>query len=316
MSGCERFTGLLEKYLAGETASSDVDALREHAKSCAECRRLIEVHEELSLAIEELPEPSETHFQAMRAAVLRQIPRHGTREAMRKTTFGGFWSSLWARPVTKPAFAFVLAIALLGAGFFIGRSSAPAPGFDETLMVQEINRQASLEKGLAGYWDSPFVYSNVKFRPRNGSVMLSFDVARHVDVETAADSPLLREIMLHAMLDPSEMGSRLEAMALAPRSMDGKLKEVLLFTLANDPSLPVRLKAVEILTQHASDPAVQEALLLSLGRDPAVQVRLLALECLAGRGVDPEAIRHAIGEVSEEGGRAVFQRAVELTGGL
>jgi hypothetical protein len=105
-------------------------------------------------------------------------------------------------------------------------------------------------------------------------------------------------------------------MAMAPGSMDGKLKEVLLFTLLNDPSLPVRLKAVGILTQYASDPAVQEALLLSLGRDPSVQIRLLALECLADRGVDPGAIRNAIGEVSEEGDRAVFQRAVELTGGL
>jgi hypothetical protein len=316
MSDCQKFKDLLEQYVAGEAARSDLGALLDHARSCAECGQLIEMHEELSLAVDEVPEPSNAHFRAMRAAVLRQIPRKDEAKAARTKVWGEFWRGLWAHPAGRPAFAFILALAFLGAGFLIGRSSAPAPGFDERLMVNEINRHASLERGLEGYWDSPFVYSNVKFRPRNGVVAVSFDVARHVELETTADSPLLRDVMVHAMLDPSAVGSRLEAIGLAPRSMDGKMREVLTFTLLNDPSLPVRLKAVEILTQYASDSGVQDALLKSLGQDPSVQVRLLALECLAGQKVDPGVIRSAIGQVNEEADRAVFQRAVELTGAL
>jgi hypothetical protein len=316
MSGCQRFKDFLEQYVAGEAAPSELEVMREHANSCADCRYLMELHEELSLATEEVPQPSEAHFQSMRAAVLRQIPREGHRATERKKAFGGFWRSLWAQPVLRPALAFILVVALIGGGFLVGRLSAEPPVFDETLMVQEINRQASLDKGLAGYWDSPFVYSNVKFRPHNGAVALSFDVTRHMDLETAADSPLAREIMLHAILDPSAMGSRLDAIELAPRTMDAKLKEVLVFTLLNDPSFPVRLKALEVLARYAKDPAVQDALLLSIGQDPSVQIRFLALEFLAGQGVDPDSIRRAIGEVSSETDRAVLRRVDELTGGL
>jgi hypothetical protein len=118
------------------------------------------------------------------------------------------------------------------------------------------------------------------------------------------------------MLDPTEMGSRLDALELAPRTMDGKLREVLVFTLLNDPSLPVRLKALEVLAQYADDPGVRDALLLSIGQDPSVHIRFLALESLAGQGVSPERIRGAIGEVRSETDRAVLQRAVELTGEL
>jgi len=312
MSECRRFKDLLEKFVAGEHAPSDPDALRDHAKGCTDCRRVIELHEELRRAADELPEPSEAHFREMRAAVRRRIPRGEHGRATREVVRGGFLRALWSRPSARPALAFVLAIAFLVGGFVLGRLSVPEPGFDEELMVEAISRQASLEKGLAGYWDSPFVYSNVSFRPRNGRVELSFDVARHIDVETTADSPLLREVVLHAMLDPAEMGSRLDALELAPGTMDGKLREVLVFTLLNDPSMPVRLSALSILRGHASDSSVRDALLTTIGQDPSVHVRFLALECLANQSVEPETIRRAVGESPDEAGRAVLERANEL----
>lgn len=316
MSGCQRFKDLLEKYVAGEHAPSDLDALHDHAKSCADCRRIVELHEELRQAAEEIPEPSAAHFQAMRAAVLRQIPQKQRGEVSSESKRGGFLRSLWARPAVRPAFAFVLAVAFLAGGFFLGRLSVPEPEFDEELMVEAISRQASLGKGLAEYWDSPFVYSNVSFRPRNGRIELSFDAARHIEVSTTEDSPLMREVVLHAMLDPTDMGSRLDALELAPRTMDGKLREVMIFALLNDPSLPVRLKALEVLAAYADDPGVRDALLLSVGQDPSVQIRFLALESLAGQGVSAERIRGAIGEVRSETDRAVLQHAAELTIGL
>jgi len=152
-------------------------------------------------------------------------------------------------------------------------------------------------------------------RRQNGrGMILSFDVTRRIDVETTLDSPLAREVLVYAMIDPSNMGSRLEAMAAAGRSPDERLKDALTFILLNDPSMPVRLKSLEILSQHASDPVIQDALLASLSQDPSVQVRLLALESLAGRHVDPKVIRQAIGENPDKNGRAVLHRAAELMG--
>jgi hypothetical protein len=192
--------------------------------------------------------------------------------------------------------------------------------FSDEVLVEEMVRQASLERGLEGYWDSPFIYSNVNVRRQNGDVLLSFDATRHIDVATTLDSPLAREVLVHAMIESSPMGSRFEAMAVADRSMDAernmneRLREAMVFVLLNDPSLPVRLRSLEVLSRHSSDPAVQDALLTSLSQDPSVQVRLLALETLASRQVAPDAIRNAIGDTPDESGRAVLYRAIELIG--
>ena len=73
------------------------------------------------------------------------------------------------------------------------------------------------------------------------------------------------------MIDPSNMGSRLEAMAAAGRTMDDRLKETLVFILLNDPSMPVRLRSLDILSRHPSDPIVQDALLQSSERTRELQ---------------------------------------------
>jgi hypothetical protein len=209
----------------------------------------------------------------------------------------------------------VLAVGFIALGFALGRLGSGPHHLDDDLIVEEVARQASLGRGLEGYWESPFIYSNVDMRPQNDrNMILSFDVTRRVDVATTLDSPLAREVLVYAMIDPSSMGSRFEAMAVAGRSMDKKLKDALVFILLNDPSMPVRLRALDILSRHASDPVVQEALLASVSQDPSVQVRMLALDFLAGQRVAPDVIRRAVGETPDEGGRAVLHRAIELIG--
>jgi hypothetical protein len=133
-----------------------------------------------------------------------------------------------------------------------------------------------------------------------------------MSVTRTVASPLTREILVHAMIDPSAMGTRLTAMGVARESMDEKLREALAFILLNDPSLPVRLRSLEILTQYASDPVVQDALLASLSQDPSVQIRLLALESLAREQVGPGVVRQALGETLDSNDRAVLHRAAEL----
>jgi len=313
MSGCERFKDLTERYIAGEAGPADLESLREHSRSCADCRLLMETHEDLEHAADEAPEPSEAQFREMRAAVLRQgevRARAGTR---RREVGAGFWRGLAPRWVARPVFAFVLALALLAGGFVVGRTSAPRSGFSEEALLTEINRQASLETGLEGYWDSPFLFSNVTAKKREeGYVALSFDVTHHVNLDTRMNSPLVKEVLLHAIISSSNIGSRFDAMKLAEESADPKLKEVLVFTLLNDPSLPVRLSALNVLRRHASDPAVQDALLTTIGQDPSVQMRFLALDCLTSQHVGPEKIKKAIGNSPDDAGIAVLERANEL----
>lgn len=335
MSGCKRFEELLEGYLAGDIDPADLETLRQHSRACPDCRRMMQLHGELSKMQEsEIPEQApdvsdvpDERFDQMRAAVLSQI-RGGIAErgmagqgapgrTRPKRSSLVFWKR-WTLALTpRPGYAIPLVIVLLALGFVLGRLSTQQTGFNERVFVEEVVRQASQERGLAGYWDSPFIYSNVSFRPRDdGSVTIDFDVTRHVNVTRKLQSPLTREILVHAMLDPSTMGARFTAMGVAGQAMDGKLKEALIFILRNDPSLPVRLRSLEILAPHASDPAVQDALLTSLAQDPSVQIRLLAVESLAGKQTDKGLIRRALGEPRDDDDRAVLYRAVELLGDI
>jgi anti-sigma factor RsiW len=318
MSDCERFEHLIEAYLAGDISGEDLATLEEHSGSCRGCRKLMDLHRELMEAPAEVPLPSEEDLSAMRSAVLRRVGFGEKASPGRPPR--PFWKPWAALRGLRPAFAAGFAIVLVAVGFGLGRIRSGPQEYDDAILVDEMIRQASLERGLDGYWDSPFIYSNVNVRRRNGDVLLSFDATRHVDVATTLDSPLAREVLVHAMIESSPMGSRFEAMAAADRSMaaggnmDERLREAMVFILLNDPSLPVRLRSLEVLSRHSSDPVVQDALLTCLAQDPSVQVRLQALETLASRNVAPDVIRNAIGDAPDQTGRAVLHRAIELVG--
>jgi predicted anti-sigma-YlaC factor YlaD len=310
MSGCERFERFIEDYLGGDISPEDLEQLEQHSLSCPGCRMMMELHRELSGTPEGFSQATEQDFDTMRTAVLRRV---GAGAAKRKAE--PFWKRLLVLPAARPAYAAVSVVVLIALGFLFGRMSSGTARFDDSLLVNEVIHQASLGRGLEGYWESPFTYSNVNVRGNNGgNLILSFDVTRRVDVATTLDSPLAREVLAYAMIDPSNMGSRLKAVAVAGKSMDKSLRDALVFVLLNDPSMPVRLRSIHILSQHASDPVVQDALLAALSQDPSVQVRLLALESLAGQQVAPDAIRRAIGETPEASDRAVLNRAIELMG--
>jgi hypothetical protein len=315
MSGCERFEELIEQYLADDIAPADLESLRQHALSCPGCRQMMELHSVLSQIPEQALQLSEGHLEEMRDSVLGRIRSSGPEHSASRHSAQSLWKRWPLALASRPVYAVASAIVLLGLGFFLGRLGAEREGFDENLFVEEVVRQASLERGLAGYWDSPFIYSNVSFCPQDdGTVTIEFDVTRHVSVTRKLESSLTREMLVHAMFDPSAMGARLTAMGVARQTIDDKLKEALIFILLNDPSLPVRLRSLEILMPYASDPVVQDALLVSLAQDPSVQIRLLAVESLAGQHTDPGIIRQALGEPLDESDRAVLHRAVQLMG--
>jgi hypothetical protein len=312
VSDCEGFERLLEAYLAGDIAPADLKALRQHSEKCHGCGKIMELHCELTEIPGQVEHPTDSDFRNMRASVLNQVRKTGSRRRQTRQSLRMRW---WQALASKPAYSVGFAIVFLVLGFLLGRMGTGQVELDEDLFVEEVIRQASLQKGIAGYWDSPFVYSNVSFRPQdNGAVTLDFDVTRHMTVTRTMDSPLTREVLVYAMIDPSPMGTRLTAMGVARNTMNEKLRETLVFILLNDPSLPVRLRSLEILAQYASDPLVQDAFMVSLSQDPSVQVRLIALESLAEERRDPGVIRRALGKTLDGNDHAVLHRAIELVG--
>jgi len=339
MSECPDHRAAMENLLAGEITPADREALNRHCATCPECRQLAALHGILNRVGEDLPEPSAAEFDAMREQVLLDVRQRPVRRA-----WGRFWRDLAAllrsHRIAAPASLATLA-ALLAVAVFAGRWTA-APAGPENLagggpadkadpagwfslagpkadaaLVQAIQVQADGHESLGDLWDSPLAFTNVVARPNaDGTLALSFDVCRHVDMVADRTSPVTREVLLHAILNPSALGNRLQAMALAPEMADPALREALVVTLHNDPSPVVRMKAVTELSRLPFDPPLREALLQTLRQDPSVQMRLLALETLAAQRVELDLLRRTILEAGQESDPAVLQLAGQIGEGL
>jgi hypothetical protein len=278
----------------------------------------LDLHIEILELGESIPEPEDTNFQAMRDRVMAEISRRPQSMQSDRSTQGRWnWGDMFG---LRPAFAVPLAVVLLLAAVFLGRWSVESPDqsiiYNDDILLQAVNQQASTQQGLAGYWDTPFSYTNVSVKPvAGGNVDLSFDVCRHVNMVTPATSPVAKEVLLHAILSPAPLGNRMKAMEVASVTMDPKLEEALVYTMHNDTDQSVRLEALSILTRFPYNDGMQQALLTTLRQDQSVQMRLLALERLADKQVQMEILRQVIGEANLESNPAVMQHAIELSNG-
>jgi hypothetical protein len=317
MKECKDYQGMIQRYIAGEISPADLDSLYHHCQSCPDCGQLWEVHSNLAAAGEELPQPPEDGLLTMRANVLAQITRdervQGTQTGARRIR----WWDLGAQLRAHPAAAWPVAAALAVVSIVAGRLSVSGPETGESGIMREISQQASRQEGLIDYWDAPLSYSNVDARPvEGGNLDLSFDVSRHVRLVTPMDSPVASEVLMYAILEPSAVGSKMKAMAvaMAPEIMDPKIKEALIFTMHYDPNLAVRMEAMSVLSKSPYDAVIQKAFLTTLRGDGEVQMRLQALEYLAEKQVNMNTLRRAIELPQLESDIAVLQYATELTG--
>lgn len=327
MNGCREWEPRIREYLADPSGRADA-ALMEHARSCADCAALFDLHGRLCAEEAAPPLPPESRFHAARQAVAGRIARaHGfgpgpgaletiqqpDRSAgrpLRASLLGDLVALLRNHPPVAAAASALAAAAL----FFAGRASvglAPGPArAPESRLLSEIAAHAQREPGLEGYWDAPFVCSNITIRPaEKGRLAVSFDASRHLSVETAEDSPLARALMVSAILDPLSLAPRLKAIELSAGFTGEVLKGALIHALLEDPNVAVRLKALSALARYPRDPDIERALLEVLRDDGAVQVRLQALDRLVDLGVDAGAIRQAIAGANDPGGAALRQEA-------
>lgn len=320
MKECKDYREMIQRYIAGEISPADLDSLYHHCQSCEDCGQLWEVHANLAASGQELPEPPEEGLAAMRANVLARIARDerfGDERARRTQTIARpvRWWDLGALLRARPAAAFPVAAVLVVVSVFAGRWSVSATEAGDSVILREISQQASRQKGLIDYWDTPLTYSNVDARPvEGGNLDLSFNVSRHVRFVTPMDSPVARDVLTQAILEPAAAGSKMKAIALAPKVMDPKIREALILTMHHDPNLAVRMEAMSVLKKSPYDDVIKSAFLTTLRRDEEVQMRLLALEYLAKNQVNMNTLRKAIESPRSESDAAVWQRANEFVG--
>ncbi len=308
MSDCKTFEPTLAAYVAGEIDETGLGPMLAHCRDCVACRRVLELHRDLSDLGGRPGEPDERAFAAMRARVLDEA---GARRAARP------WAAWWLRPAQLPLRAAALTLAaglLFVLGLFtdrlLGDRVAPLPEDGTTQrLLTAMNAEAVTNRTLVDVEDSRFTYSNVTFRRlEQGRVSLDFDVTTHVRLVEPERSELVQDVLVHALLNPTSTGTRLKAISYAAEAMEPKVKEALIFAMHRDESLAVRLGALAILKDAPPDDEIEAALLDTLREDPAVQMRLEALDCLAGRQIDPGLLRRVVEEEPSETDAALLVR--------
>ena len=313
MSDCERHEAILQAYVAGDLSETELGPLIAHCRTCKECRRLLELHRDLVGLASRAPEPAEAELDALRTRVLNDVARREQAGSPRRARS---WLGL-SGPFVRAVAALAAAVLIFVIGAYAGRiGSGPghrngAAGLSDRL-VRAIDADAVSNVDLADVEDSRFTYSNVSFHPLDGGrVALDFDVTTHVRLVEEARSEVVRDVLVQSLVNPSTTGARLKAMSYAAGAMEPKVREALIFALHRDESLAVRLKALEILSDHVSEPEVENAVLATLRDDASVQMRLLALEYLAEHSVDRERLRRAIEETKRPGDEALKVRLAE-----
>jgi hypothetical protein len=289
MSECDYFHAAIERRLAGEVTAEETAALREHCRTCRDCRLLCAADEELRGAAR-AAEPEAGALAEVRRAVLRQARHEAARPA------GARWH--WAGPRLAAAVAAAAALVLLG--FLAGRHGGAAPlsmAAQDVPVVSGVTHMAQAASRGRDPLDSPFTYSNVVFEPVAGRDLLhlGFDVSAHLELDRPLADPLVTEVVVQTLrTGTSPLGSRLKAVAVAARLSGAAVESALIAALREDPSPAVRLQALESLSRSAGGPAVRNAVFQALRSESSVQVRLRAIDYLAASGVDRNSLLLAV----------------------
>jgi len=326
VSECERFEPTIQAYIAGDLHDTELGPLLAHCRDCKGCRHLLELHRDLVGLASRAPEPKGAVFDALHARVLGEVDRQERTSPSDRVEF-----PVRAIPWYVPAGNFPRAAAALAAAlllFVVGlstgrvlseRGGTPANGGVTNgnggvtnRLIKAINADAISNLELADVEDSRFTYSNVSFRRLDGSrVGLDFDVTTHVQLVEPVQSEIVREILVHSLLNPSTVGARLKAMSYAAGAIEPKVQEALIFAMRRDESLAVRMKALTILSDQLVEPEVETAVLRTLRDDESVQMRLLALDYLAAERVDGDRIRETLERSDRPGDEALMVRFAE-----
>jgi hypothetical protein len=217
--------------------------MRTHLTSCLTCQREWAALQEITRKLDHLP--AEEPSPRLRENFYAMLETH-QREADAPSPFALAKSRLdrffEALLPAQPAMQFAGALAVLAIGVFVGARLLQEP---QPAVVDE-----SAKKEIA-------------------------------DLRSQVDD--MGKYLMHSLLQQKTTSERLQTIlaTLDQQKPDPKVLSQLIGALALDPSLNVRLSAVEALTPHADEEVVRAGLLAALPRENAPLVQLAMIELLA-----------------------------------
>lgn len=303
MDECTRLFNQIADLRLRLLDDEEQEELFAHLASCPECRDLMRFHEELTGASGEFGEASGEALAGVRSRVLDEIRSTdvAVAQVQRPVTF---WTLGRSRFLAAAA-----AVVLVLGGFATGRMVAGPDLTRSDLLVATLEDSAQNHRQLRDVEDSPNIITNVAVRSiGDGRVAMSFDMARHLEIERSIDDPLVNEVLVHAILGQSSLGSRLKAVSMAAAADNGKVEEALVFSMLEDRELAVRMRALEILAERPVSDDVKQALMQVLRHDESMQMRLLAIEVLARGDASGHQVLEDFLETDEAVDPAIAQR--------
>ncbi len=241
---CSRVQDSFIDYQDGTLSAGDATALRAHLATCPTCEREWSALQEMTRKLDALP-ATEEPSPRLREQFYAMLETH-QRDADTVSPFALARSSLdrffAALLPTQPALQFAFALALLAGGLFAG-----ARYFHPPVMVPAVDNSAKLEIAAL----------KAQMNDMGGLVAASL-------LQQKSTSERLQTVL--ATMDL--------------KSPDRRVLTDLVGALALDPSVNVRLSAIEALTPHVGDEVVRNGLLAALSRESAPLVQVAMIELL------------------------------------
>lgn len=241
---CQRAQDQFIDYQEGTLLPDVAAQLRAHLASCPTCQREWSALQEITRKLDLLP--AEQPSPRLRENFYAMLETH-QRDADAPSPFALAKSRLdrffEAILPTQPALQFAFALTLLAAGIFAG----------------------------------------ARFLQRPAAIAPADDTSKKELAALRAQVNSMNQLVTYSLLQQKSTSDRLQSVlaTMDLKSPDRKVLTDLVGALAFDPSVNVRLSAVEALAPHAGEDVVRAGLLAALPRESAPLVQLAMIELLA-----------------------------------
>ncbi len=241
---CTRVQDCFIDYQDGSLPADEAAELRAHLTSCPTCQREWSALQEITRKLDALP-ANEQPSPRLREQFYAMLETH-QREADAPSPFALARSRIdrffAALLPAQPALQFAFALALLVGGLFAGQH---------------------------------FLAKPAAIAPTDDSAKREL-----ADLRKQMDS--MNQLVTYSLLQQQSTSERMKTVlaTMDLKSPDRKVLTDLVGSLAFDPSINVRLSAVEALAQHADDSLVRAGVLSALSREQAPLVQVAMIELL------------------------------------
>jgi len=238
---CQRVQDRFIDYQDGTLAPDDSAQLRAHLSSCPSCQREWAALQEITRKLEQLPAEEPSPRLREQCYAMRETHQAGANSINPFALAKSRLDSFFATLLpARPAFQFAFSLVLLVAGVFAG----------------------------------------ARFLGHPAAPAVDDTKAELADLRAQVNG--MSKLVTYTLITQKSTSERLQTVlaTMDLKSPDRKVLSELVGALAFDPSVNVRLSAVEALAPHADDRFVRAGLLSALPRESAPLVQMAMIELL------------------------------------